>query len=77
MDFVKYPKIGQYRNVVKEVSDYCEHNNKELPVITFHGTVKLHGTNAGISFDPNTNELQAQSRNRIITPESDNVKQLF
>ena len=73
MDFVKYPKIGQYRNVVKEVSDYCEYHNEELPTITFHGTVKLHGTNAGISFDPSTNELQAQSRNRVITPESDNA----
>lgn len=42
-------------------------------VLKFQGTVKIHGTNAGIGYDHSSNELWFQSRNHIITPEKDNV----
>lgn len=41
--------------------------------MAFHGTVKLHGTNAGIGYDPATREIWAQSRSNIITVEKDNA----
>jgi len=41
------------------------------PTITFKGTVKIHGTNAAVSY--NAKELWAQSRENIITPEKDNA----
>lgn len=43
---------------------------------TFIGTVKLHGTNISIVFTrsgDDVNEPQLQSRNKIITPQSDNA----
>jgi hypothetical protein len=42
------------------------------PVLTFKGTVKLHGTNAGVSYNE-VDGLWAQSRENIITPEKDNA----
>jgi len=42
------------------------------PVLTFKGTVKLHGTNAGVSYNY-TDGIWAQSRDNIITPLKDNA----
>ena len=71
--FVSYGSIEQYRSVVRNVQSWFEHNNKPKGKLSFHGTVKLHGTNAGIGYDPATGEIWAQSRSNIITPESDNA----
>lgn len=85
MDFVKFPSIGQFRNVVKDIRSNATFTgldedgnptfnpNAEQPVIDFKGTVKLHGTNAAVCYDSASGELWAQSRTRIITPESDNA----
>lgn len=43
-----------------------------LPKVTFTGTVKLHGTNAGIGLKPD-GTLWAQSRRRVVYPGSDNA----
>ena len=43
-----------------------------LPIIEYEGTVKLHGTNAGVRFDKD-GKLQIQSRNRLVTPQNDNA----
>lgn len=80
--FIGYPKIGQYRHTVQglcskerfvglnDEGDPIYDNEKELPHITFHGTVKLHGTNAGIGNVGD--EIWYQSRTGIITPVKDN-----
>ena len=80
--FIGYPKIGQYRDVIrglcrKESFIGLDENNepifdseKLLPHVKFTGTVKLHGTNAGIG--NLGDEVWFQSRTSIITPISDN-----
>lgn len=84
MDLFKYSKIGQFRNVIKQVKEDCDFigldENKEpvylkhnkYPTLTFHGTVKLHGTNASICYNKKDG-LYCQSRNNIITPIKDNA----
>ena len=68
-----FPSIDQYRNTIKTIKDRCEYHGLPLPTITFNGSVKLHGTNAGIVKDLSTGEIWAQSREQLITPESDNA----
>lgn len=68
-----FPSIEQYRHTVKTVRDRCEYHGLPLPTVTFKGTVKLHGTNAGIVQDLSTGNIWAQSREQLITPESDNA----
>jgi len=79
-----FPKIGQYRQVVKEAKQRAAYIGKDengdpiydyskvAPTIKFKGTVKLHGTNAGIGHTEEDG-LWAQSRSNIITPENDNM----
>jgi hypothetical protein len=69
---IKYPSIIQLRGVVKNVIHTAQTRNEELPVITFKGTVKLHGTNASVVLYPD-GELVAQSRNRVLELTSDNA----
>ena len=81
---VKFPSIEQFRTVVSNVNRHfnfvgLDENGDAIydptlpkPVITFKGTVKLHGTNAGVSFN-NIGRLWAQSRENIITVEKDNA----
>jgi hypothetical protein len=83
-EFISFPKIGAYRNVIqdiKKIAQYAGHDdsgnavydeNLPLPVLKFRGTVKLHGTNAGISYNP-VDGIWAQSRKNIITPQDDNL----
>lgn len=78
-----FPKIGQYRQVVKEAKDRAAYvgrdengdpiydYSKVAPTIKFKGTVKLHGTNAGVGHTQEDG-MWAQSRTNIITPENDN-----
>lgn len=71
-EFIKYPSIEQFRTIVKEIKYLAGHEHA-LPTLLFKGTVKLHGTNAAVCFDTNTKELWVQSRNNVITTESDNA----
>lgn len=83
----KFPKIGQFRDVVREVRLRASYVGKDdagnpiyeepasYPVLTFVGSVKLHGTNAGISMQ--NGELVAQSRNNILTLDKDNFDFAF
>ena len=85
MKLVHFPSIDQFRTIVKNVKDTTafigiDENGKavfnydvEYPTITFSGTVKLHGTNTGICYDTNSEEIWFQSRENIITPEKDNA----
>jgi len=82
----KYPSIEQFRNVIRNVTQKTRYRGLDekgnaiynyaapLPVLTFRGTVKLHGTNAGVGFLFNaTGVYWCQSRERIITPDDDNA----
>jgi hypothetical protein len=73
MQFVSFGSIGQFRDIIKKVNDRCNYHQIPKPAIEFYGSVKLHGTNAGIVFDRRTDELQVQSRERVITPFDDNA----
>lgn len=80
----KYPSIEQFRSVIRTVK--AQHDFKGLddqlkpiyqhtsnyPLLKFIGTVKLHGTNAGI-VRYGKRDLQFQSRERVLTLEQDNA----
>lgn len=81
--FEKFPSIEQYRHVVKELTERSQFVGKDpdgkaiydptkpLPVVHFISSVKIHGTNGGvILFKDGT--IRTQSRNRVLSPESDN-----
>lgn len=81
---ISYPKIVQFRNVISSIRRQAsfvgldEEGNAiyddtlKLPKLKFKGTVKLHGTNAGVCYN-NLEGMWCQSRTRIITPENDNA----
>ena len=70
--FIKFPSIGQFRDAIKQVQSTCKYHNVALPTVKFRGTVKLHGTNAAVVIAKD-GTWHCQSRERIITPESDNA----
>lgn len=81
---ISYPKIPQFRHVVGAINrqvefvDITEHGEPiydstiKKPTLTFKGTVKLHGTNAGVCYNKDKG-FWVQSRSNIITPNSDNA----
>lgn len=81
---ISFPSIEQFRNVVGTVNRQynfvgLDENGEAIydstlpkPVLTFKGTVKLHGTNAGVCFNE-PDGMWYQSRENIITPEKDNA----
>ena len=81
---IKFPSIDQFRTVVTNVNRHfnfvgLDENGEAIydptlpkPTLKFKGTVKLHGTNAGVSYNE-IEGLWAQSRENIITPEHDNA----
>lgn len=82
---IKFPSIEQYRNVIRAVQNKAQwagrdesgepifDRNAPIPTLKFRGTVKLHGTNAGIVRNMTTGELTFQSRERELTLTSDNA----
>lgn len=84
METIKYPSINQYKNVIKAVRDRTFYSGKddagnpifiekELPTITFNGTVKIHGTNSAWRYELATDKVVAQSRERDLDLISDNA----
>ena len=87
--FKPYPSIPAFKNMRtaikklhKPVFSHLEEvdgvktpvftsEGSELPVLEFTGTVKLHGTNACVSISKHA--INAQSRTRTLTTESDNA----
>ena len=81
---ISFPSIEQFRNVIAGINRQFNfvgldengeaiYDHKKLkPTLTFKGTVKLHGTNAGVCFNWNSG-IWYQSRENIITPEQDNA----
>jgi hypothetical protein len=84
MKMIKFPSIEQFKNIVADINrnynfvgldengDAIYDPSRPKPVLTFKGTIKLHGTNAGVSFNM-LEGMWAQSRENIITPEKDNA----
>lgn len=81
---IGFPSIEQFRNVIANINrqfsfvgldgqgEAIYDHTLSKPVLTFKGTVKLHGTNAGVCYNL-VDGLWAQSRENIITPTSDNA----
>lgn len=79
----KYPSIEQFRNVIRNVRSIHDYKGKDeggnpiykhtenYPVLEFIGTVKLHGTNAGIV--KYKDRIEYQSRERVLSIEQDNA----
>jgi hypothetical protein len=80
------PSIGQYRNVIKQVCDQSQFigldddgvaifdRTLKAPVLTFTGTVKLHGTCASIGFNlKQPTDYWCQSKESIIEVGKDNA----
>lgn len=84
MKHISFPSIEQFRHVIATINrkynfigldengDAIYDETKPKPVIKFKGTVKLHGTNAGVCYNK-TDGLWAQSRENVITPQKDNA----
>lgn len=68
MKHIPFTKIKQFRNIVTDVRKGTDYPSK----LTFEGSVKLHGTNAGVSFS-HKEGIWFQSRKNIITPMKDNA----
>ncbi|CAF0790381.1 unnamed protein product [Rotaria sordida] len=73
---ISYPETEQFRSVITKVLRYTRRHeadrDKELPVMKFIGTIKLHGTNSAICYQKDSGHW-CQSRNNIITPQKDNA----
>ncbi len=81
---IKFPSIEQFKNVIHEVtsdtrysgkdeSGKAIYNNVQLPVLTFFGTTKTHGSNGGISYYKLSDKIIAQSRSRQLSLDHDNL----
>lgn len=82
--FSPFPHIKQLTDMCKTVYSVHRFNGcdeagkplfdttRPLPTIKFTGTVKVHGTNAGIGYDPISKTVWAQSRNHVLSDKSDN-----
>lgn len=68
--FYPFPKIYQMRQAVKNLRKMAM--NRAVQQISFHGTPKIHGTNAGIVVA--NGKVTAQSRTRSLTPDNDNYQ---
>lgn len=81
---IKFPSIEQYRNVIRNVQQHVRfagydsdgepmYDDSTLPTIRYTGTVKLHGTNAGIVWSEDDPSLSFQSRSNVLRDGADNA----
>ena len=86
---ISFPSIEKFSNIVTNINrqnnfvgldengEAIYDPSKPKPILKFKGTVKLHGTNAGVSFTAGYEQdgslYWVQSRENIITPEQDNA----
>lgn len=71
---IAFPSIKQFKEIVRHVNDNCSFHQINHPTLHFVGTTKIHGTNAGICrlVNGSIDDIYVQSRERIITVNSDN-----
>lgn len=65
---IKYPSIDHTKNFLKN----AKRNHPETREVLLEGTVKIHGTNAGIVYWADE-EVTVQSRNNVISTYYDNA----
>lgn len=70
---IKFPSIDQYRQAIKNVQSWASYHNIKTPTLVVEGTVKVHGTNAGLVRPVGGGDIIAQSREREVSIESDNA----
>lgn len=80
---VHFPSIGHFSDVVETVRERAFYvgrdaggkpifdNTRPLPVLRFRGTVKMHGTNAGIIYRGD-DSITYQSRENVLNDTRDN-----
>lgn len=85
MELKTYPSINQFRHVFDKVTHRARYigldpaglpmydESRPLPTLTFKGTVKLHGSNAGVNLDMKTNQMDCLSRERVLSVQEDNM----
>jgi len=69
--FNKYTSIQNYKAAEKDFLKNLGRGSLDKPTVKLKGTVKVHGTNAGINIKKNS--VTAQSRNRSISIDDDNA----
>jgi hypothetical protein len=73
---ISYPETREFRAAITTVKRNAhlneENADKNLPILKFIGTVKLHGTNSALVYQKDVGHW-CQSRNNILTPEKDNA----
>lgn len=70
---IKYNKIGDFKKVIRSIKDEARYRGVvKLPTIEFNATEKIHGTNAAVCYSI-IDGFWVQSRERILTLESDNL----
>lgn len=82
---IKYPSIEQFRNVIRHVKTHAQYAGKDangdviidqskpIPTLKFRGTTKIHGCNASIVYNADTDSFTYQSRERVLSLTSDNA----
>lgn len=80
---IVFPKISDFKSVIHDIvkigtfvglnesGSAIYDQTKILPTIRFEGTIKLHGTNSGVSYNKESG-IWYQSHGGIITPLKDN-----
>jgi len=80
----KFTDIAQFRNVIRELRIRHDYKGKDAegepiyqhtepyPTLKFRGTIKLHGTNAGV-VKYSDGSLEFQSRENVLSLEEDNA----
>ena len=81
--FTTFSKVKQFRDVIQAIKHKAQFTgldaednplydeSMQLPIVTFHGTVKLHGTNSSVAVNPD-GDIWFQSRKGVVTPHKDN-----
>jgi hypothetical protein len=67
----KFTSIESFKHLVGNVRKHYNKIGKPFPTLNFEGTVKLHGSNAGVRRSA-SGKIQPQSRERILSIDSDN-----
>lgn len=68
--FVAFPSIRKLDDALQDAKHMF--GDSLPPQLTFRGTVKLHGTHADLVWHGDDDDIVVQSRNRVLTVESDN-----
>ena len=73
MSIKKFPSINQFRHAIRKERDVAKFEDREPSKRLYRGTIKLHGSNGGVTQQHSGGELQFQSRNRLLKPGEDNL----